>query len=440
MRALCLSVLLAQTAFAQNGAGPASTPVAPASEFGPKPTLPAPDQKASKTKFAKMQPWPDGQTPKAPAGFTVTRLAGGLEYPRWLYVLPNGDVLCAEARPGPEKPRPGEEDSGASHVGERVARVLLLKGDRDDQKPVTLLDKSNGAEMPFGVALVGKHLYIANSANVRRYEFQPGQTEIKGKGEKILDLPDQGYHGHWTRNIVPSADGKTLFVSVGSASNVAEDGMSKEKRRANILAVDLDGKNERIYARGLRNPVGMAFEPVTGQLWTAVNERDEIGDQIVPDYLAAVREGEDYGWPYTYWGDKPDPRHKDHAPDGPIATPAYALGAHTASLGLAFSTGEAMPEQYRAGAFIGQHGSWNRSELVGYKVVFVPFANGQPSGPPVDFLTGFIADAASGATYGRPCGVAFAADGSLLVADDAGGVIWRVRAEATGNAAQPMGQ
>ncbi|MBY0262213.1 MAG: sorbosone dehydrogenase family protein [Phycisphaerales bacterium] len=440
MRTLCVSVLIAQAAFAQPAAAPDASVGASPTEFGPKPTLPAPDENASKTKFAKMRPWADGQSPKAPAGFTVSRLAGGLEYPRWLYVLPNGDTLCAEARPGAEKPKPGEEDSGASHVGKRVSRVLLFKGDGDDQKPVVLLDESKGADMPFGMAFNGQHLYIANSAEVRRYEFQPGQTEIKGKGEKILDLPGKGYHGHWTRNLLLSPDAKTLFVSVGSASNVAEDGIGKEKRRANILAVDLDGKNERIYARGLRNPVGMAFEPKTGQLWTAVNERDEIGDQIVPDYLAAVREGEDYGWPYTYWGGKPDPRHKDHKPDGPIATPAYALGAHTASLGLAFSTGDSLPEKYRSGAFIGQHGSWNRSELVGYKVVFVPFADGRPSGPPVDFLTGFVADEASGATFGRPCGVAFAADGSILVADDAGGVIWRVRAEATGDAAQPMGQ
>ena len=423
MRALVLSVLLAQAALAQPGTGSSQPPT----EYGPKPILAAPDESASKIKFAKMNPWPKGQTPKAPPGFAVTRLASGLTYPRWLYVLPNGDVLCAESRPGAEKPRPGEENSGASHVGERVSRVLLFKAKGDDQSPVTLLTDANGVDMPFGMALVGDHLYVASTADVRRFAFQPGQTKIEGKGEKILDLPGKGYHGHWTRNLLPAKDGRTLFISVGSASNVAEDGIGKEFRRANILAVDLDGKNERIFASGLRNPVGMAFEPGTGQLWTAVNERDEIGDQIVPDYLAAVTEGQNYGWPYTYWGTHPDPRHKDHTPDGPIAIPAYALGSHTASLGLAFGSSDEFPEKYRSGAFIGQHGSWNRSELVGYKIVFVPFADGRPSGPPEDFLTGFVADDASGATFGRPCGVTFTPDGSLLVADDAGGVIWRVR-------------
>ncbi|HEX6012570.1 MAG TPA: sorbosone dehydrogenase family protein, partial [Geminicoccaceae bacterium] len=285
-----------------------------------------------------------------------------------------------------------------------------------------------GLNQPFGMALLDGSLYVANTDGVLRFPYRPGETRIEARGEKILDLPAGGYNNHWTRNIVVGPGGWKLYVTVGSASNVGEFGMDEERRRACILEIDSDGGNERLYASGLRNPVGLDFEPETGVMWTAVNERDELGDELVPDYITSVREGGFYGWPYAYFGRNEDPRLAGQRPDlvARSLTPDLAVGSHTASLGLVFYTGTAFPERYRGGAFIGQHGSWNRAELSGYKVAFVPFAQGRPSGPMEDFLTGFVADGDRSLVHGRPCGVVMLPDGSLLVADDAGNRIWRV--------------
>ena len=280
------------------------------------------------------------------------------------------------------------------------------------------------------MALVGDELYVANTDGVVRFPYREGQTRIDAPGELILPLPAGGYNNHWTRNIIASPDGQKLYVSVGSASNVGEYGMDEEIRRANILEINPDGSGEKVFASGLRNPNGMDWAPETGALWTAVNERDGLGDDLVPDYITSVRDSGFYGWPYSYYGQNEDPRRAGERPDlvARAIVPDYALGSHTASLGLVFYDGDSFPERYRGGAFIGQRGSWNRSEFSGYKVVFVPFDGGQPSGAPEDFLTGFIADPERGEAYGRPVGLALLPDGSLLVADDAGNTVWRVEA------------
>jgi len=280
------------------------------------------------------------------------------------------------------------------------------------------------------MVLIKNQFYVANTDGLWRFPYKSGQTNIAAPGMKILTLPAGGYNNHWTRNLVANAAGTKIYISVGSASNVGEHGMEEEERRANILEVNPDGTGERLYASGLRNPVGMAWAPGTQTLWTVVNERDNLGDDLVPDYLTGVKEGGFYGWPYAYFGPNEDPRMKGKKPDLVQETlvPDVALGAHTASLGLAFYEGQTFPEKYRQGAFIGQHGSWNRSELAGYKVVFVPFKNGKPAGKPEDFLTGFIADTAKSEVYGRPVGVTVLPDGALLVADDASNTLWRVQA------------
>jgi glucose/arabinose dehydrogenase len=281
---------------------------------------------------------------------------------------------------------------------------------------------------PFGMLIMGNYFYVANTDALLRYPYTVGEKVIKSKGEKILDLPAGGYNNHWTRNIIASADGKKILISVGSGSNVGENGMDKEERRANILEVDPNGKGERIFATGLRNPVGMDFEPTTHTLWTAVNERDELGDDLVPDYITSVKEGGFYGWPYSYFGQHEDPRLKGQRPDlvKKAIVPDIPVGSHTASLGLAFYKAKAFPEKYRNGVFVAQHGSWNRSVLSGYKVLFVPFKNGKASGIPEDFLTGFIADPAKSKVYGRPVCVVVLPDGSLLVSDDASNTLWQI--------------
>jgi glucose/arabinose dehydrogenase len=376
--------------------------------------LPKPYSTEPAKKFVNISGWPAGAKPSAPKGFMVTKFAGDLDNPRWLYVLPNGDVLVSGDRTGSWHNEPN--------------RITLLRdadGDGIAEKRSTFL---KGLDKPFGMALLNGKLYVGEQGAVLRYPYQDGETEMTAEGEKILDLPTGGYNYHFTRNLLFSKDGKKLYVSVGSASNAGEGGMDSEKRRARILEVNPDGSGERTYGFGLRNPVGMDWEPSTGKLWCVVNERDNLGDDLVPDFLTSVTPGGFYGWPLFYFGDHRDPRWNGEPPEWAkhALTPDYALGSHVAPLGLAFYTASQFPEKYRNGAFVAEHGSWNRSSFVGYKVVFIPFKNGKPAGQPEDFLTGFLHDAVKNIGYGRPVGIAIAKDGGLLVADDAGGVVWKV--------------
>ncbi|MBY0564197.1 MAG: sorbosone dehydrogenase family protein [Hyphomonadaceae bacterium] len=400
---------------------------------GPNPTLPAPQGGLPVVNPAPAVGWPEGAAPVAPDGFVVTRYAESLAHPRWLYRLPNGDVLVAESSTraatigGVMGWIRNQVQRYAGALDESADRITLLRdsdGDGDVDERHVFAENLN---QPFGMALVGGHIYVGNTDAVVRFAYSEGATSVSGASETVLELPyREGDNGHWTRNLIANADGTKLYVAVGSVSNVGDDGMDVEEGRAAIWELNPDGSEARIFASGLRNPVGMDWNPVTGALWTAVNERDMLGDNLVPDYMTSVRDGGFYGWPYYYWGDNRDERIA--IPDNvrlqaPLA-PDYALGAHTASLGLMFYTGDALPERYRGGAFIGQHGSWNRSERVGYKVVFVPFANGMPSGQPEDFLTGFLN--ARGEAQGRPVGVATDRTGALLVADDVGDIVWRI--------------
>jgi glucose/arabinose dehydrogenase len=403
-----------------------STPVAP-------PVLPAPYATPSALNFATVVGWPEGVMPQAPAGFTVNRWADGLDYPRWFHRLPNGDILVSEARsvlqPTDDLRDPGVDGSIRSRsLGVSANRITLLRDADGDGVAEFRTTFFQGLDRPFGMALLGDRLYIGATDGVVVYPYRSGQTSLEGAGTKILDLPAGGYNNHWTRNILVGPGGKKLYVTVGSASNVAEHGIAEEHRRAGILEIDPDGSNARVFASGLRNPVGLDWEPVSGALWTAVNERDELGDELVPDYMTSVRDGGFYGWPYAYFGQIEDPRLAGQRPDlvARSIVPDMALGSHTASLGLLFYRGTGFPEHYRGGAFIGQHGSWNRSVLSGYKVGYVPFDGGMPSGELEDFLTGFISAEDPDEVYGRPCGLLEIPDGSLLVADDAADTIWRV--------------
>ena len=403
--------------------------------YGPDPYLPKPDTSHKVQKFNTQTEWPKDATPKAPDGFNVTPFARDLPTPRWMYVMPNGDVLVAQARSKAEAAKApedvektaGQRQSGTI-TGTSPDQITLLRdtnGDGQADVREVLLD---GLNQPFGMVFIAPHLYVANTDGVWRFPYEAGQNKIDKPGEKIMDLPAGGYNNHWTRNIIANKDNTGLMVSVGSASNAGEFGMDEEKRRANILSVDLDGKNEKVFASGLRNPNGMAWEPETGALWTAVNERDNIGDGLVPDYITSVQEDGFYGWPYSYWGQNVDPRLEGQGKDlvAKAIKPDYAMGNHTASLGLAFASGDTFPEAYRNGAFVGQRGSWNKSEFTGYKVTFVPFTAGRATGEPKDFLTGFMPNPDTGETYGRPVGVVFDQAGGLLVADDTGNAIWRV--------------
>ena len=358
---------------------------------------------------SRVVAWPQGKLPAAPEGFEVSLFADALENPRTLYPLPNGDVLVMESlrRQGP-------------------SRIILLRDDNKDGKPdrrETFLDNLKSA---FGMALHGNRLYVGNTDSVVVFPYRNGDTKISRQGEKLLDLPAGG---HYTRNILIDAEGKKLYVSVGSTGNVDEEMTdAKDRRRAAILQANLDGSAMRVFASGLRNAVGLDWEPKSKLLWTVVNERDMLGDELVPDYLTSVKDGAFYGWPYSYFGQNEDPRKKGQRPDlvAKAIKPDFALGSHVAPLGLAFYNGKSFPARYQGGAFIGLHGSWNRSSLVGYKVVFIPFANGKPSGAMEDFLTGFLPNPKSNEVYGRPVGVAVWNDGSLLVSDDGGNKIWRV--------------
>lgn len=406
--------------------------------------LPKPFATESTIKHPKVIGWPEGTTPKAPAGFKVEAFTTKLENPRWIYVLPNGDVLIAQSR---TLPKPAEKDQDEAEksdkekkqaegmkksktvTGDSPNRISLLRDEDGDGKPELTDAFLEGLNQPFGMALIGEQLFVGETDAVRVYPYKKGQTQIRDQGLVIAALPAGGYNNHWTRNVIASRDQKKLYVSVGSASNVAEHGLGEELLRANILEMDLDGTNLRVFASGLRNPVGMALQPDTAHLWTAVNERDELGDDLVPDYLTQVREGNFYGWPYSYWGANEDPRRKGERPDlvKKATVPDVNLGSHTASLGLTFYEDIKFPQRYRSGAFIGQRGSWNRSKFVGYRVAFVPFLDKKPAGPPEDFLTGFIRN--DDEVYGRPVGVAVDAHGALLVCDEPGNVVWRVTFE-----------
>ncbi|QOV91747.1 PQQ-dependent sugar dehydrogenase [Humisphaera borealis] len=392
----------------------------PETTVGQDPKLTEPFATKSVTNHPQVIGWPEGKTPIPLAGFRVQAFAGDLKNPRWAYALPDGSVLIAES------------DTKKPISANRITRLVDADGDGVAETRSVFLDKLN---QPLGMLVLGDHFYVANTDSVMRYPYKAGAAKIEGAGTKVLDLPADGYNNHWTRNIVASPDGKKIYVSVGSASNVDEklDQDAKEPRRAAILQSNPDGSDMKIFAAGLRNPVGMAFEPATGALWTAVNERDHLGDDLVPDYITSVKEGAFYGWPFAYWGTNEDPRHKGARPElvAKSVKPDFALGAHTASLGLTFYTGSVFPEEFRGGAFIGQRGSWNRSEMSGYRVLFVAFKEGKPSGAVRDFLSGFVADAEKKTVYGRPVGVIAMTDGSILVCDDAGNSVWRVSAVAS---------
>ncbi|WP_226163778.1 PQQ-dependent sugar dehydrogenase [Hymenobacter terricola] len=417
-----------QEAAASTPAQTVTTPVADSVH------LPAPYATKSVTNRVNIVPWPAGKTPTAPAGFAVAEYAGNMDSPRWIYVAPNGDVLVAEASTIPmtmtnKVAAELKLDKSRSLRDHSANRITLFRDTNKDGKPDLRTTFLANLRQPFGMLILGNNFYVANTDGVLRFPYQPGATKITGRGQRIIDLPKGGYNNHWTRNLLANADGSKIYVTVGSGSNVQEHGAENEVRRANILEVNPDGTGEKIYASGLRNPIGLQWQPGTHTLWAVVNERDELGDELVPDYFTSVKEGGFYGWPYSYYGQNAEPRRKNERPDliKKALVPDVSLGAHVAALGLIFYTKAAFPARYHNGAFIGEHGSWNRTKYSGYKVVFVPFANGKP-GQPEDFLTGFLVGGDSKDACGRPVGVTILPDGSLLVADDAGDKIWRVSA------------
>ncbi|PIB52768.1 sorbosone dehydrogenase family protein [Pseudomonas sp. 2995-1] len=404
---------------------------------GPSPRLPEPNKTLIPTvNIAPAIGWPDGAKPTAAPGTQVAAFAEGLDHPRWLYVLPNGDVLVAETN---APPKPDDAKGIRGWVMEKVMgragagvpspnRITLLRDADHDGVAETRTVFLENLNSPFGMTLVGNDLYVADSDKLLRFPYQPGETAIKAQGSKVVDLPGGPLNHHWTKNVVASKDGSKLYVSVGSNSNVGENGLEAEQGRAAIWEVDRASGQHRIFASGLRNPNGMAWEPQSGKLWTAVNERDEIGSDLVPDYITSVKDGGFYGWPFSYYGQHVDVRVTPQNPDlvAKAIAPDYAVGPHTASLGLTFAEGSKLPAPFSNGAFIGQHGSWNRKPHSGYKVIFVPFEAGQPKGQPVDVLTGFLDKDEK--AMGRPVGVVIDQQGDLLVADDVGNKVWRVSA------------
>lgn len=400
-------------------------------------TLPPPYATSSSMNFSNVTGWKEDEKPIAPAGFTVTKFADGFQNPRWMYVLPNGDVLVAEAN----TPHGFLEKIGAAVIGANKSndmrksadRITLLRDTDHDGKPDKRTVFLKDLNLPLGMLLLKNKFYVANTDGVWMYPYRKGDTTITATGKKILDLPAGKHNRHWTRNIIANAKGTKIYIAIGSGSNVAEDGLDNEKDRARIWEINPDGTGLKVYATGIRNPVGMGWAPGTNTLWTSVNERDELGDELVPDYLTSVEPGGFYGWPFSYYGQHVDPRIKKEEQDSILVSkaivPDVSLGSHTASLGLLFYTRKKFPSHYRGGAFIAQHGSWNKSVLAGYKVVFVPFANGKPSGKVEDFLTGFIIDPAKDKVHGRPVGLTTLPDGALLVTDDTSDTIWKVSAE-----------
>ncbi|WP_395672801.1 PQQ-dependent sugar dehydrogenase [Inquilinus sp.] len=398
--------------------------------FGSAPAIPAakPQGSIPTLKMPTAKGWVAGHTPIAAPGLQVNAFATGLKHPRWIHVLPNGDVLVAEAMGTPGGIRTVFDYAmystmkRAAAVGESANRITLLRDADGDGVAETRETFLEGLNQPFGMAQLGDSFYVGNTDGVVAFPYAAGNTRITAAGRKLAEFkPD----GHWTRSLLPSPDGRKLYVGVGSLSNIGDHGMAAEEGRAAIHELDLETGKVRIFAGGLRNPVGMAWEPTTGALWTVVNERDGLGDETPPDYLTSVRDGGFYGWPFCYWDRIVDDRvPQDPALVASAITPDFALGGHTASLGLCWLPAGTLPG-FPEGMAIGQHGSWNRSKLSGYKLVFVPFENGRPSGPVRDILTGFLSPDER-TSYGRPVGVTIGPDGSLLMADDVGNVIWRV--------------
>jgi glucose/arabinose dehydrogenase len=428
--ALCLSALALPLA----ACGERDT-VSAEQTFGPSPSLPAPQHSLIPTvNIATAIGWPSGGKPAAADGMAVNAFATGLDHPRTLYVLPNGDVLVAETN---APPKPADSSGikgwitrmvmGRAGAGTPSAnRITLLRDGNGDGVAETRSVFLEGLNSPFGMALVGGDFYVADSDAILRFPYSEGDTRITAPGVKLTDLPAGSINHHWTKDLVASPDGTKLYATVGSNSNVGENGIEAEANRAAVLEIDRASGKWRVFASGLRNPNGPSWQPQSGALWVAVNERDELGNNLVPDYMTSVQDGGFYGWPYSYFGQHVDDRVSPQRPDlvAKAIAPDYALGAHTASLGLTFNTGNLFPQDMAGGAFIGQHGSWNRKPYAGYKVIFVPFANGKPSGEPKDILTGFLND--NGEAQGRPVGVRIDRQGALLVADDVGNAVWRV--------------
>ena len=407
------------------------------SGIGPNPKLPPPNKTLLPTvNIASARGWAEGATPVAAEGMSVNAFARGLDHPRWLFVLPNGDVLVSETN-APPRPddrkgirgwlmgRAMKKAGAGTPSADRISLLRDADGDGVAETRTVFVDK---LVSPFGIALIGNDLYVANTNGIVRFPYTAGATRIDAPAQPVAELPAGTINHHWTKNLIASRDGSKLYATVGSNSNVGENGMAAEEGRAAIWQVDPKTGAQRVFASGLRNPNGMAWEPTTGALWTVVNERDEIGSDLVPDYLSSVRDGGFYGWPYSYFGEHVDERVAPPRPDlvAKAIVPDYGLGPHTASLGLAWSEGSALPARFASGMFVGQHGSWNRNPHSGYKVIFVPFSGGKPNGAPLDVLTGFLTD--DGNANGRPVGVAIDRRGALLVADDVGNTIWRVSA------------
>ncbi|MFL5286883.1 MAG: PQQ-dependent sugar dehydrogenase [Rhodopila sp.] len=408
--------------------------------FGPNPQLPPPNPTMIPTvSIAKAIGWRSGEKPTPAPGLAVDAFATGLEHPRNLHVLPNGDVLVAESN---TPPKPDDNTGLRGFIAKRVMgragagvpsanRLTLLRDSKGTGVADTRTVFLQNLNSPYGIALIGNELFVADTDAIRRYPYQAGQTRMDDPGSLLTTLPAGPLNHHWTKNLVASPDGQFLYVSIGSNSNVGENGLAAEEGRAQIWEVDVQTGRHRSYATGLRNPNGLSFAPgPTPVLWTAVNERDELGSDLVPDYMTSVRDGGFYGWPYSYFGRHVDDRVKPQRPDlvAQAIAPDYALGAHTASLGLAITAHSGLPAPFASGAFVGQHGSWNRRPPSGYRLIFIPFTNGRPSGDPIDILTGFLD--ADGQARGRPVGVALDGRGGLLVADDVGNTIWRVHAAA----------
>ena len=405
--------------------------------YGASPTLPAPRSSLIPTvNVATATSWPAGGKPVAASGMTVNAFASGLDHPRTVYVLPNGDVLVAESN-APPKPDDGKGIRGwaqkwfqkqAGAVTPSANRITLLRDANGDGMAETRGVFISGLNSPFGMVLVGNDFYVADTDAIMKFPYREGDIKIDAPGVKLADLPAGRINHHWTKDLTASPDGTKLYATVGSNSNVGENGIEAETNRAGVLEVDRATGQSRVFASGLRNPNGPSWQPQSGELWVTVNERDELGDDLVPDYMTSVKDGAFYGWPYSYYGQHVDSRVDPQRPDvvAKAIAPDYALGAHTASLGLTFNTGNQFPPEMQGGAFIGQHGSWNRKPRSGYKVIFVPFRDGKPSGKPQDVLTGFLND--KGEAQGRPVGVRIDSKGALLVADDVGNTVWRITA------------
>ena len=428
---LCFFFISSCSTAKQQAAVSETTPAKPVD------SLPEPYATKSVMHFSNVVGWEGTEAPVAPEGFVVSRYTDSLQNPRWMYVLPNGDVLVAESN----TEHGLIEKAGAAIIGANKSndmrksanRITILRDTDKDGKPDIKETFLSGLNQPFGMLLLKNNFYVANTDALWMFPYEKGAMKITGEGKKIIDLPAGKNNRHWTRNIITNSKKNKIYIAIGSGSNVAENGLEEDKDKARIWEINPDGSGLQVYASGLRNPVGMDWAPGTQTLWVAVNERDELGDDLVPDYITGVKRGGFYGWPFSYFGQHVDPRIEatDQQPDlvKKAIVPDVALGSHTASLGLLFYTGKQFPSKYRHGAFIAQHGSWNRSVLAGYKVIFIPFENGKPAGKEEDFLTGFIIEPEGKKVHGRPVGLAVLPDGSMLVTDDTSDMIWKVSAE-----------